>query len=126
VNCTRREFARGLTLAGTAGALGMRPTVGAAEPPPETTIIKLLSAMSRRGLRARVHVPRSIADTSRVTDKAGPLAGARTGTHERKGSPRRNRKLPVTFITSARRTTLRGDGRRPPRASELGPAQRRA
>jgi NitT/TauT family transport system substrate-binding protein len=42
VNCTRREFARGLTLAGTAGAFGVRPTVGAAEPPPETPIIKLL------------------------------------------------------------------------------------
>ena len=39
--CTRREFMTGLTLAGSAGWLGMRPPTVAAEPPPETTTLRL-------------------------------------------------------------------------------------
>jgi NitT/TauT family transport system substrate-binding protein len=37
----RREFLGGLTLAGTAGLLGLQPGRAAAEPPPETTTIRL-------------------------------------------------------------------------------------
>ena len=39
---SRREFVTGLTLAGTAGLFGMRPGPAAAEPPPETTTLKLV------------------------------------------------------------------------------------
>jgi len=38
---SRREFVGGLTLAGTAGLLGLRPGPAAAEPPPETTTVRL-------------------------------------------------------------------------------------
>ena len=38
----RREFLSGLTLAGAAGLLGLRPVPVAAEPPPETTTIRLI------------------------------------------------------------------------------------
>ncbi len=38
---SRREFLGRLTLAGTAGFLGLRPRVVAAEPPPETTRVRL-------------------------------------------------------------------------------------
>ena len=38
---SRRRFLRGLTLLGTAGLLGVHPTPSAAEPPPETTKIRL-------------------------------------------------------------------------------------
>jgi NitT/TauT family transport system substrate-binding protein len=38
---TRRAFLGGLTLAGTAGLLGLRPRPVAAEPPPETTRLRL-------------------------------------------------------------------------------------
>ena len=38
---SRREFLGGLTLAGTAGLLGLRPAPAAAEPPPETTKLRL-------------------------------------------------------------------------------------
>jgi NitT/TauT family transport system substrate-binding protein len=40
--CSRRRFLGSLTLAGTAGLLGWRPRPVAAEPPPETTTIKLV------------------------------------------------------------------------------------
>jgi hypothetical protein len=36
MNCTRREFVSGLTLAGTAGLLGVRPETSSAEAPAET------------------------------------------------------------------------------------------
>jgi hypothetical protein len=39
---TRRAFLGGLTLAGTAGGLGLYRRPVAAEPPPETTTLKLL------------------------------------------------------------------------------------
>jgi len=40
---SRREFLGGMTLAGTAGLLGVRPELAAAEPPPETREIKLFN-----------------------------------------------------------------------------------
>jgi NitT/TauT family transport system substrate-binding protein len=40
---SRREFVSGLTLAGTAGLLAMRPEPGAAEPRPETTTLRLIT-----------------------------------------------------------------------------------
>src|SRR2546425_3362198 len=39
---SRRRFLGGVTLAGTAGLLGLHPRPVAAEPPPETTRIRLL------------------------------------------------------------------------------------
>jgi NitT/TauT family transport system substrate-binding protein len=39
---TRRRFLGGLTLAGTAGLLGLHSRPIAAEPPPETTTLRLL------------------------------------------------------------------------------------
>ena len=39
---SRRRFLRGITLAGTAGLLGWHPGRAAAEPPPETTRIRLV------------------------------------------------------------------------------------
>src|SRR5215510_10360986 len=39
---SRRKFLEGLTLAGTAGLLGLHPRLVAAEPPPETTTIRLV------------------------------------------------------------------------------------
>jgi NitT/TauT family transport system substrate-binding protein len=41
MDCTRREFMTGATLAGTAGLLRMRPDTASAEPPPETTKLRL-------------------------------------------------------------------------------------
>ena len=38
---TRRRFLDGLTVVGTAGLLGLRPQWVAAEPPPETTTLRL-------------------------------------------------------------------------------------
>ena len=38
---SRREFLGGLALAGTAGLLGLKPGLVAAEPPPETTTLRL-------------------------------------------------------------------------------------
>jgi NitT/TauT family transport system substrate-binding protein len=40
------RFLRGLTLAGTAGVLGWHPRRAAAEPPPETTRIRLVKVPS--------------------------------------------------------------------------------
>jgi NitT/TauT family transport system substrate-binding protein len=37
----RREFLGGLTLAGTAGLLALQPRPSAAEPPPETTRLRI-------------------------------------------------------------------------------------
>lgn len=46
MDCTRREFVSGLTLAGTAGLLEARPQHAGAEPPPETTSIRLVRTSS--------------------------------------------------------------------------------
>ena len=43
---SRRRFLEGVTLAGTAGLLGLRPGSVAAEPPPETTRIRLVQIPS--------------------------------------------------------------------------------
>lgn len=40
--CSRRRFLGGLTLAGTASLLGLSPTLVVAEPPPETTTLKVV------------------------------------------------------------------------------------
>jgi NitT/TauT family transport system substrate-binding protein len=42
MDCTRRELMRGLTLAGMAGLLGPAPETARAEPPPETSRIRLV------------------------------------------------------------------------------------
>jgi NitT/TauT family transport system substrate-binding protein len=47
VGWTRRGFLGRLTLAGTAGILGLRPRSVAAEPPPETTTLRLLKETGR-------------------------------------------------------------------------------
>src|SRR5215510_3495099 len=39
---SRRRFLRGVTLVGTAGLLGVHPRPVAAEPPPETTRLRLV------------------------------------------------------------------------------------
>ena len=39
---SRREFLGGLALAGTAGLLGLKPELVAAEPPPEITTLRLV------------------------------------------------------------------------------------
>lgn len=57
MNCTRRKFVSGLTLAGTAGLLGMRPETASAEPPPETTTLTLAFL---KGLSC--HAPLHVAD----------------------------------------------------------------
>jgi NitT/TauT family transport system substrate-binding protein len=51
----RREFLRGLTLAGTAGLLGLHPRLVAAEPPPATTTVTLVQVPSL------YQTPRSVA-----------------------------------------------------------------
>ena len=38
---SRRAFVGGLTLAGTASLLGLRPDMAAGEPPPETTNLRI-------------------------------------------------------------------------------------
>ena len=43
---SRREFVGGLTLAGTAGLIGMRPAQATGEPPPETTRLRLTKVPS--------------------------------------------------------------------------------
>jgi len=43
---SRREFLGGLVLAGAAGVLGLKPELLAAEPPPETTRLRLIQAPS--------------------------------------------------------------------------------
>jgi NitT/TauT family transport system substrate-binding protein len=43
---SRRRFLGGLTLAGTAGLLGLHPRPAAAEPPPETTMLRLAQTVS--------------------------------------------------------------------------------
>src|SRR5262245_1246554 len=47
---SRRRFLRGVTLAGTAGLLGWHPRRVAAEPPPETTTLKLAKTSSICGV----------------------------------------------------------------------------
>ena len=44
--CSRREFLGELTLAGTAGLVGLRPAYAAAEPPPETTRLRVHHSQS--------------------------------------------------------------------------------
>jgi hypothetical protein len=46
---TRRRFLGGLTLAGTAGLLGLLPRRVGAEPPPETSTLRIFHTMSEPG-----------------------------------------------------------------------------
>jgi NitT/TauT family transport system substrate-binding protein len=57
MNFTRREFVSGLTLAGTAGLLGVRPETANAEPPLETTKLRV----NRSG--SICQAPQYVADT---------------------------------------------------------------
>jgi NitT/TauT family transport system substrate-binding protein len=45
-SCSRRHFVRGLSVAGAAGLLGLRPRTVAGEPPPETTRLRLIQSGS--------------------------------------------------------------------------------
>src|SRR5262245_20652833 len=46
MNCTRRDLVRGLTLVGTAGLLGVRSETASAEPPAETTRLRVHHSLS--------------------------------------------------------------------------------
>src|SRR2546422_254960 len=50
---SRRKFLAGLTLTGTAGLLGLHPRPVAAEPPPETTRIRLAPGRAIRDLKGK-------------------------------------------------------------------------
>jgi len=50
---SRRRFLGGMTLAGTAGLLGLPARRVAAEPPPETTTLRRCSWMPRRSTGVR-------------------------------------------------------------------------
>jgi hypothetical protein len=58
MNCTRREFVSGLTLAGTEGLFGVWPQAVDAEPPPETTRLRIGDNVfnTRRGI-VKSHSP---------------------------------------------------------------------
>lgn len=80
-NWSRREFVRGLTLAGTVSLLDMRPEPVAAEPPPETTRIRLVQTLSM--CQAPQYVAEELLRSEGFTDvqylkKDGPeaIAGA--------------------------------------------------
>jgi hypothetical protein len=56
---SRRDFVRGLTLAGTAELVGLRPGPAHADPPPETTKLRIpeivpAENLIRRGMSARM------------------------------------------------------------------------
>jgi NitT/TauT family transport system substrate-binding protein len=44
--CARREFLRGAVLAGALGLVGLQPEPALAEPPPETTRVRLVKIPS--------------------------------------------------------------------------------
>ena len=58
---SRRDFVSGLTVAGSAGLLGLRPEPARAEPPPETTTLRILQVPAGRGWSACL-APQYIAD----------------------------------------------------------------
>jgi NitT/TauT family transport system substrate-binding protein len=63
---SRRRFLGSLTLAGTAGLLGMYPRPVAAEPPPETTRIRLIQFTS--ACQAPLYLSDELLRTERFTD----------------------------------------------------------
>src|SRR6266849_4481482 len=63
---SRRRFLGGLTLAGTAGLLGVYPRPVAAEPPPETTRIRLIQFLST--CQAPLYVSDALLRTEGFTD----------------------------------------------------------
>jgi NMT1/THI5 like len=66
MNFTRRKFVGGLTLAGTAGQLGVRPETVSAEPLPETTRLKL--TFQSRSICTGVKYFRELLQTEGFTD----------------------------------------------------------
>src|SRR5262245_66526538 len=58
---SRRELVSALTVAGSAGLLGLRPDPAQAEPPPETTTLRILQVPAGRGWSACL-APQYIAD----------------------------------------------------------------
>jgi NitT/TauT family transport system substrate-binding protein len=66
MNFTRRKFVGGLTLAGTAGLLGVRPETVSAEPLPETTRLKL--TFQSRSICTGVKYFRELLQTEGFTD----------------------------------------------------------
>ena len=63
---SRRRFLGGLTLAGTAGLLGVYPRPVAAEPPPETTRIRLVKYTS--ACQAPLYLSEELLRTEGFTD----------------------------------------------------------
>jgi NitT/TauT family transport system substrate-binding protein len=63
---TRRRFLGGLTLAGTAGLLSLHPRLGAEEPPPETTRLRLAQTTSI--CQAPQYVVDALFEAERFTD----------------------------------------------------------
>ena len=63
---SRREFLSGLTLAGAAGLFGLRADPAAAEPPPETTTLRLLQSPSL--CQAPQYVAESLLQAEGFTD----------------------------------------------------------
>jgi NitT/TauT family transport system substrate-binding protein len=89
---SRRRFLGGLTLAGTAGLLGWHPRSVAAEPPPETTTLRLLQGLglcvaplyvAEELLQAEGFLDVHFIKTNTVRDLEVPLASgdAHLGTH---------------------------------------------
>jgi NitT/TauT family transport system substrate-binding protein len=64
--CSRRRFLGGVTLAGTAGLLGVHPRPVAAEPPPETTRIRLIQFAS--ACQAPLYLSDALLRTEGFTD----------------------------------------------------------
>ncbi len=88
---SRREFL-GMTLAGTAGLLGLKPEPLAAEPPPETTTLRLVQIPTR-------HLRSAAVCGRRVVAERGVHRGAiRQERGNRQGS---SRPWPLARLTSA-------------------------
>ena len=81
---SRREFLNGMTLAGTAAFWGVRPPPVAAEPPPETTRIKL--AKIRGICIAPQYVAEELLRAEGFTDVQYVQSGAGTGQAKALGS----------------------------------------
>ena len=67
---SRRQFLSGVTLAGTAGLLSLRPVPVAAEPPPETPRLRLVQTPSM--CQAPQYVAEELLRGEGFTDQACP------------------------------------------------------
>jgi NitT/TauT family transport system substrate-binding protein len=76
----RRHFVRGLSIAGAAGLLGLRPGIALAEPPPETTRLRLVQASSicwaPQYVAEGLLQAEGFADVQYVKTAAGAISGA--------------------------------------------------